>query len=317
MGLAKLASPFGWPSAKSSSPWCGLDTGGDPQKWLFLGDENSIARLKEDLRRMFSTLKPEEIARVDELLRLPALVDSGDCDVWLGDETTQDRVGLTIEQERPGVIVADPLANFAPGDIAKPGEMKEAIRVLLTIIRRGAPKATVWLLHHARTGRQNILQGTGWDAANFGLGGKALFSAARCQINVMPGKADDDARLVLHCAKANNCPRFETRGLVFDPRTSTYSVDRDFDTDAWRADVEGKARTGQSLCTIPSVASAVRDGYTSTKDLIAHLTDACAVSKPTVERVIRLAVDCAAIKTLTRGKFMLGRKAEKYLETTH
>src|SRR5205814_10503090 len=34
--------------------WCGLETGGEPKKWLFLGDENSIARTKEDLQRMFS-----------------------------------------------------------------------------------------------------------------------------------------------------------------------------------------------------------------------------------------------------------------------
>jgi hypothetical protein len=43
-------------------PWCGLETEGEPVKWLFLGDENGIARLKEDLRRMFSTLTPAEIA---------------------------------------------------------------------------------------------------------------------------------------------------------------------------------------------------------------------------------------------------------------
>ena len=262
---------------------------------------------------MFSTLTEEEVARVDEFLRLPALLDLDDCDVWLGDATTQARIALTIEQQASGVIVADPLGNFAPGDIAKPGEMKDAIRLLLSIIRRVAPKAAVLLLHHARTGRQNIAQGIGWDAANFASGGKPLFSAARCQLNLMPGKADDDTRLVLHCAKANNCQRFETRGLVFDPRTFTYAVETDFDADAWRADVEGRARSGQALCTMSEVVAAVRDGYATTKALVEHLCDTCQTSKRTAERLISRALTAEGIKQLTRGKFILRRKAEKLL----
>jgi hypothetical protein len=292
-------------------PWCGLESGGEPMKWLFLSDENSIARLKEDLQRMFSTLAPGETARVDEFLRLPALVETDDCDVWLGDTLTQARVASTLEAERPGAIVADPLANFAPGDISKPGEMKEAIRTLRAIIRHTAPKAAVTLLHHARTGRQNIAQGIGWDAANFASGGKALFAAARCQINLMPAKPDDDTRLVLHCAKANNCPRFETRGLIFDPQTRTYAVDPDFDADAWLAEVEGRARSGQSLCTVADVVSAVGDGYATTKALVEHLGDAYQTSKRTAERLISKTLKAEGIKQLARGRYMLGRKAEK------
>lgn len=275
-----------------------------------------LQRQQAAVQRQAAGQNTEDIARVDEFLRLPALIDFDDCDVWLGDPATQARVALTVEQEAPGVIVADPLANFAPGDIAKPGEMKEAIRTLLGIIRRVAPKAAVLLLHHARTGRQNIAQGVGWDAGNFGLGGKALFSAARCQLNLMPGKADNDSHLVLSCAKANNCQRFEVRGLRFDPVNFSYALDAEFDADAWRADVEGKARAGQSLCTVAAVTSAVRDGYTSTKDLVAHLSEACAASKRSVERVISRSVDCAAIKPLTRGKFILGRKSARFLEAT-
>jgi hypothetical protein len=294
--------------------WCGLQTGGDPVKWLFLGDENSVARLKHDLERMLSTLTTEQIARVEEFLRLPALIEVDDYDVWLGDPLTQARVAKTIETEKPGAIVADPFSNFAPDDISKPGPMKEAIRLVLAITRRTAPNAAVELLHHARTGRQSIAQGVGWDAGNFAFGGKALFASSRCQMNVMPGKADDDTRLVLSCAKSNNCRKFQTRGLIFDQETCTYSVDPDFDPDAWLADVEGRARSGQSLCTVVEVTSAVRDGYTATKDLVAHLTEACATSKSTVERLIRRAVENEAIKPITRGKFMLAQKSARYLE---
>jgi hypothetical protein len=51
-------------------PWCGIQTGGDPMKWLFLSDENGIARIKEDLEGMFSTLLSPEITRVDEFIGL-------------------------------------------------------------------------------------------------------------------------------------------------------------------------------------------------------------------------------------------------------
>lgn len=190
--------------------WCGLETGGDLVKWLFLGDENSIARLKEDLRRVFSTLTPKESARVDEFLRLPALVEMDDCDVWLGDPVTQARIAATLETEKPGAIVADPLANFAPGDISKPGKMKEAIRTLLGIIRPVTPKAAVMLLHHAWTGCQNITQGIGWDAANFASGGKALFAAARCQA-CFPACATPQPR---HESSAKRCGPLSNRAVA-------------------------------------------------------------------------------------------------------
>jgi hypothetical protein len=296
--------------------WCGLETVAEPIKWLFLGDENSIARWKEDLERMFSTLEKEEIDRVEGYLRLPALVELEDSNVWLGDPSTCTKLAATIEKEQPGAIVADPFGNFAPGDIAKPGDMRDAIRVLFGILRRSAPKAAWLLLHHARTGRLNIAQGIGWDAANFGLGGKALFSAARCQMNLMPGHADDDTKLVLHCAKANNCPRFETRGIIFNPDTFTYSVDPEFDLDAWLADVEGRSRSGQSLATVPDVVEAVRDGYVKTKPLVEHLMDAFAAEKRTVERLIAKAEKFEGIKRLSRGHYVLGRKAEKLLKPT-
>jgi len=296
-------------------PWCGLETSPEPVKWLFLGDENSISRWKEDLTHMFSILDAQEISKVDEFLRLPATHTADDNDFWLGDVRTQARMAATIEAEAPGAIVADPLGNMAPDDISKPGPMKEAIRLIQSIVRKSAPEAALSILHHARSGRANVAQGVGWDAGNFASGGKALLASARCVINLMPGSADDDTKLVMSCAKCNNAERFQTRGLVFNRDSFTYSEDPDFNLEGWLADVEGKARPGQSLCTVAEVTSAVADGYTTTKALVEHLTEACATSRKTVERVIRKAVDCEGIKPLTRGKFIIGRKSAKYLPT--
>lgn len=296
--------------------WCGLETAGEPAKWVFLGDENSIARWKEDLTRMFSVLSPEERAQLDSHLLLPAADKPGDVDCWMGDDATVARISATLEHAKPGVVVGDPLGNLAPGDVSKPGEMKEAIRLFLATVRRAAPESAILLLHHARTGRSNIVQSIGYDAANFGMGGKALFSAARCQLNLAPGSEDDDTRLVLSCAKSNDCQRFETRGLVFDPRNFTYATDPGFDVGAWKASIEGKARPGQALCTIADVLDGIRDGHASTKALVPHLMDTFSVSKRSVERLISKAVEFQALKPIKRGNYMLGPKSAKYSEAT-
>jgi hypothetical protein len=193
--------------------------------------------------------------------------------------------------------------------------MKEATRLLLSTFRKINPSVATFLLHHARTGRANIAQGVGWDAANFASGGKALFAASRCQINLMTGRADDDTRLVLSCAKANNCQKFEIRGLIFDTLKFTYTVDPDFDPDAWLADVEGRTRSGNSLCSLADVVAAVRDGYVTTKALVEHLTDAYQCSKRSAERLISKASQFEGIKQLSRGRYTTGRKADKYLTT--
>ena len=182
--------------------------------------------------------------------------------------------------------------------------------MVFSIIRQNAPRAAVLWLHHARTGRQNIAQGIGWDAANFASGGKALFAAARCQMNLMPGDPNDDSRLVLSCAKSNNCERFKTRGLIFDPQTFTYAIDPKFDLKTWLAEVEGRARSGQSLCSVADVVSAVRDGYSTTKALLEHLAEVYATSRRTAERLISKGLKAEGIKQLTRGRYTLGRRAE-------
>lgn len=295
-------------------PWCGLETGGEPQKWLFLGSENSVSRIKGDLQRILSNLSQEECGRVDEFLMLQAILGFEDADMNLDDLANRERIKLTVDQTKPGAIVPDPLVDFSEQDIAKPAGMKQALRVLVSTIRRVAPGAAIVALHHARTGRQNIIQSVGWDAANFASGGKTLFSMSRCQINLAPGSEKNDTRLVLSCAKANNCVRFVERGLCFDPLKFTYTVDPEFDVETWRASVEGRTRTGQSLCTVVEVVSAVQDGYATTKALVEHLVDAYATSKSSVERAIRKAINCDAIATLSRGKFILGKKSQHYLQ---
>jgi hypothetical protein len=138
---------------------------------------------------------------------------------------------------------------------------------------------------------------------------------ARCQLNLMPGKSDDDTKLVLACGKSNNCERFKTRGLNFDPYSFAYSVDPDFDADIWLADVEGRRRPSGALGTVQDVVQAVQSGYSETRPLVECLMRDCSLSKRTAENLIQKTSERGGIVRIARGRWTLGRKAEKLLES--
>ena len=46
--------------------WCGIPTGGDPQKWLLIGNEKSRTRQKMDYDKIFANLSEQEQALVEE-----------------------------------------------------------------------------------------------------------------------------------------------------------------------------------------------------------------------------------------------------------
>lgn len=276
-------------------PWCGLETATEPVKWVFLGPENSLPRLRSDLAAMLAPLTDSEREVVDQHLLLPAQVDPGDTDSWLGSVETQARMMLTLERQRPDVVVLDPLATFSPGDTTTPGDMSEALRLIRGLVRVAAPNAAILLLHHARTGRANIAQGVGYDSANFAAGGKPLFGTVRAQLNLMPGSADDDTKLVLACAKSNNCQRFVARGLRFSVSDRSYHVDPAFDVRAWLADVEG-SRASTSRLPANHVAELCGDGIPRAR-LAQMVVKKLGCSRPQAYRYIARAIDEGAIET--------------------
>jgi hypothetical protein len=74
---------------------------------------------------------------------------------------------------------------------------------------------------------------------------------------------------VLKNSKGNNGPLFETRGLLFEPKTGLYSVDSDFDREAWQADVAG--RKSSAVVTVGEVARLVKSGVHKTGEICATL----------------------------------------------
>src|SRR4030095_2185029 len=144
-------------------------------------------------------------------------------------------------------------------------------------------------------------------------GPKTLLGHARCQFNFMPGDPEIKTRLVLSCAKANDCESFKTRGLNWDVEGDyDYHVDPDFDLKAWLDDVEGK-RSSQS-CSIADVVSTVQNRIRDTQGIIDHLKDECLCSNATVYRRIQEAKKKEYIISAGRGIYALGPKANVITE---
>lgn len=238
--------------------WCGLKTGGKPQKCLMLSSESGLARWKSDLEKIDATLDARERALVDNHLRLLAITPDEEGDMNLGDEANRLKLATTIRVESPGLIVFDPFADMVMGDENSAADVVLTLRTLRGIQRKAAPKSAVIIIHHGRTGAGNVAQaGDNYNAGNFGRGSKTLYSRVRCEMQLAPGDRDNPNLIVLACGKANDTEKFVPRGIVFDPESFAYSVDATFDLDAWRSDVAGKR--GNKSVSVTEVVRVVQE----------------------------------------------------------
>ena len=105
-------------------PFVSLDTHGKPQRWLFIGNENSISRMKTDLDAMLSQYTDEQIAILEKHIFMQALVDTEDYFISLGDEEVEARWVQTLLEIRPTVLVADPFGNILDGDMLKDADVE-------------------------------------------------------------------------------------------------------------------------------------------------------------------------------------------------
>lgn len=296
--------------------WCGLPVHGQPVKWLFLAPENGIRRWQADLHGMLGTLTDEERTKVETYLRGYAMTLDEDGDLCLGDPNACARLATTLSTQVPGAIVFDPFADMIDGDENKTQDMVTTLRQLRAIVRQSAPNAACIIVHHSRTGASNVMQaGDNFNAGNFARGAKALYSRVRCEIQLAPADKDDPNRLLLACGKASNGPKFATRGIILDPETMSYSVDPDFDLEAWRNNVTG-ARTA-TVVSIADVVAAVRVVYKPGEDVttaavvepLKEQTGACA---RTIRRRLNEAASAGYLKHgTTKGTWRLGSKPLK------
>lgn len=293
--------------------FCGLTTSGEPQNIVILSTENGVRRWKQDATKLYSTLDSFQVAITDKFIRVQALTADDDGDLNLGNPDTIQRLEATLKASNPGLVIFDPFADMVDGDENKTADLILTLRSLRRVHRNSCPTAAILIIHHARTGSQNVLQaGDNYNAGNFGRGSKALYSRVRCELQLAPQDRDDPNRLVLACGKANNAEKFVTRGVAFNPETFTYSVDEGFNLEEWRDDVSGKRR--KSDFSIKTIVEIITENSTFSGQEVEFskiLTDSSVtgVSKSTVVRTMRQALDGDYVrKGKSRGTWVLGSK---------
>ena len=285
-------------------PFVGLNTHGEPQRWLFIGNENSISRMKSDLAAMLSQFSREQITILERHIFMQALVDTDDYFISLGDDEVKQRWIQTLATVKPTVLVADPFGNILMGDMLKDADVRKTIAELSRITRQVNPEMALVILHHARTGRQNIVQAVGWDKGNFLIGSKALFSAARTVINLAPGDKEDASRIVMSCGKSNNAKPFQSQGLRLNDATHFYEVDPDFDLEAWEADVSGERSGKDKKITVQDIIDhiAANGGKCDKKELVDTLAAEFGCTARTIQRRISEGFQHQYFRAPTDGK---------------
>jgi hypothetical protein len=293
--------------------WCGLPTHKTAGKILFLSTENGLRRWKTDLTKMLSGLTTDQRCAVDSQLLALALTPGEDGNLNLGDEIACSRFSNALKKTTPDLVILDPIADMIDGDENSTKDMVASLRSLRKILATNAPHAAALLIHHARTGAQNVAQaGDNYSSGNFGRGSKALYSRVRCEIQLAPGDKDDPDKLVLACGKSNNSERFAPRGLTLDPETFAYVVDPGFSIEDWRADVEGK-RTGKAL-PVADVVKVVQESApiagteVSFGAIQAAVKERFGASERTTRARLADCVDLGYLRTVKKGYYRLGSK---------
>lgn len=223
-------------------PFGGMITGNQPLRHLFMGTENGLHRLQNDLRKMSAGLSPPELATLESHIFIATLEAPDDPYVTLQDPANVARWRTTIEERQPDVLWVDPWGDVQSGDANAETDTRWTISELLSLMGSTNRDAAVVVLAHARTGAKNIMEAVGYDGANFGKNSKALYSCARCVFNLAPGSEDENPLILAACAKNNDGPRPPTFALQLDPTSMTYDAVPDFDVDGWVEEIRDRAK---------------------------------------------------------------------------
>lgn len=222
-------------------PFAGIPTAPRPLRHLMMGSENSIHRLQNDVRKMNAGLSPEQIATLGEHIRLATLEGPEDCHISLASPRNVERWRVTLEGFPPDCLWVDPWGDILDGEANSDEDTRQTLSALRRLLRKVSPEAGMGILAHARTGARNIAQAIGYDAANFGKGSKALYSAARCVWNLAPGDESENPVLVCVHGKSNDGPKYPPFAVSLDPETMTYTRAEGFDFDAWKGELSARA----------------------------------------------------------------------------
>ena len=237
-------------------PFLGMEMSDRPMRHLFIGSENDIHRLQIDVRSMTKGLTAQQRELLTTHLLLTTLETPGDTFISLGDHENQSKWRATLAPAKPEVLWVDPWGDILSGEGFDP-DVRETVSTLRKLTGEVNPECGIVILAHARTGAGNIAQATGFDAANFGLGSKALYSASRAVVNLAPYDPSQDPELAWVPAKNKNARKPEPLRIRLDPDTMTYSAVEPLDIEAWQAAVKAYQKGGAGTKKAPFNADVV------------------------------------------------------------
>ncbi len=292
-------------------PFAGFETGRRPLRHLLMGSENDLHRLQGDARKMTHGLTPEQCDLLRANIRMATLENSNDPFISLSDPTNIGRWQETIKSFVPDVLWVDPWGDVLAGDPNSDSDCRETIRKLTGLLRGVNPSAALVILHHARTGRKNIDQATGIDAANFGKNSKVLYSSARGVLNLAPADDSEVPPILCYLAKINNGKPVPLFCLRLDPETMLYHLDDGFDLAVWQGTLNQRASNKQARS--PEIdrervrALITESGPLASGQFHDRITDRLGVSERAAREIIQDALDAGVIAKSERLKQRAGK----------
>ena len=220
----------------------GFPTRGEGLRVLFMQTQNSCQRLKRDITGLRKHLGENDWERVKHLLFWHTLETEFDGYMNLDNQNNVDKCARLIARVKPDIIVWDPLADFAIGNINTDMDMAATFNQITKLTLAGNSKRIPVVIHHAGTGAIGALKAIGYDKSSFTRNSKVLFGLTRAQINVAPASPDNQNSMVLACGKNSNGKYFPTFAIKMDEDTFTYSIDPDFKVQDWIKSLDPKAK---------------------------------------------------------------------------
>lgn len=291
-------------------------TPGKANRWLFVGTENGIHRLQEELAKMCSVYKGEQLEAVLDGIHFHILKEDDDADILLREDNL-GRWKAMLEEVAPTVVVADPFGDLHPGDINKPAEVRATVRAFMRLCRSVDKEMAMVIIHHARAGRNNIAGAVGWDQGAFSLGAKDITTMARVQINVTFTDPEDWGKVMVSLGKANDTERIEPIGLCLNRETMRYEVDMDFDLDEWKADLDGKRSAGTKVTVGQVLQEIIETGGPEPRkkwDWLKTVGKKYGVTDKTIEGKIKKGLEHGYLREDSKGIFRVTEKYQKQQE---
>jgi hypothetical protein len=277
---------------RAGLPFVGFESRGTDATFLILQAENSNRRLQADFSGLREWIGPRHWPHVSAGLVIHTLETDADGFLSLNSETACGRIREAVQKYKPAVVCFDSLYNFAADDLNTDEGMAATLLTMSRLSRAGDPRRAIIILHHSLTGKAAAARATGYDRTSYGRNSKVLHSWTRAQLNVAPGSADDNSRLVLACGKLNDGQPFAPFAVRLNPEKMIYEVDSEFDLSAWQSEVSGK----KVELINPEIVRELCGPMMERGALVKAIQSRCGCSRPTAYRQVAKAEGCAKIR---------------------